>query len=53
METLANILTPSDKAQLEKKGISEAQIQQQLREFQTGFPFLRLAGAAAIGRGIG
>ncbi|MBQ9559064.1 MAG: DUF4301 family protein [Bacteroidaceae bacterium] len=52
METLANILTPSDKAQLEKKGISEVQIQQQLREFQTGFPFLRLAGAAAIGRGI-
>lgn len=45
-------MTTQDKAQLEAKGISEAQIEQQLRDFQTGFPFLKLAGAAAIGRGI-
>lgn len=46
------MITPQDKAQLEAKGISEAQIEQQLKDFQTGFPFLRLAGAAAIGNGI-
>ena len=46
------MLTAADKAQLEAKGISEAQIEQQLKDFQTGFPFLKLAGAAAIGKGI-
>ena len=46
------MLTATDRAQLEAKGISEAQINQQLKDFQTGFPFLRLAGAAAIGNGI-
>ncbi len=46
------MITANDKKQLEAKGISEAQIEQQLRDFQTGFPFLKLAGAAAIGRGI-
>ena len=46
------MLTATDRAQLEAKGISEAQINQQLKDFQTGFPFLRLAGAAAIGKGI-
>ena len=46
------MITPADKAQLEAKGISEAQIEQQLRDFQTGFPFLKLKGAAALGRGI-
>jgi len=45
-------MTAQDKALLEAKGISEAQIEQQLRDFQTGFPFLKLAGAAAIGHGI-
>ena len=46
------MITATDKAQLEAKGISEAQIEQQLRDFQTGFPFLKLSAAAAIGRGI-
>ena len=46
------MLTAADKAQLSAKGISEAQIEQQLKDFQTGFPFLKLAGAAAIGKGI-
>ena len=45
-------MTTADKAQLEAKGISEAQIEQQLKDFQTGFPFLRLDGAAAVGNGI-
>ena len=46
------MLTATDQALLEAKGISEAQLTQQLKNFETGFPFLRLAGAAAIGRGI-
>ena len=41
------MLTATDRAQLEAKGISEAQINQQLKDFQTGFPFLRLAVATA------
>ena len=35
-----------------QKGISEAQIERQLGEFKTGFPFLKLEAAAAIGKGI-
>lgn len=46
------MITSADKAQLKAKGISEAQVEQQLHEFRTGFPFLRLAGAASIGKGI-
>ena len=46
------MITAADKAQLEAKGISESQIEQQLRDFQTGFPFLKLSAAAAVGRGI-
>ena len=46
------MMTTADKAQLAQKGISEEQIQQQLKDFQSGFPFLKLAGAAAIGKGI-
>lgn len=46
------MITSADKAQLEAKGISEAQIEQQLRQFQTGFPFLRLDGAASVPNGI-
>lgn len=46
------MITAADKAQLEAKGISEAQIEQQIRDFQTGFPFLKLRGAAAVGDGI-
>ena len=35
-----------------QRGISQEQIETQLHEFETGFPFLRLEAAAAIGRGI-
>ncbi len=45
-------LTPSDLNQLKQKGISEDQIERQLNEFKTGFPFLKLEAAAAVGRGI-
>ena len=46
------MLSQQDLKQLAQKGISEQQIERQLNEFKTGFPFLRLEAAAAIGRGI-
>lgn len=46
------MITPEDKALLEKKGISEAQIFEQLACFEKGFPFLQLDGAASIEKGI-
>ena len=39
------MLTPQDKEQLTKKGISEAQIAEQLKCFETGFPYLKLEAA--------
>ena len=46
------MITSADKAQLEAKGITEAQIEHQLKQFETGFPYLKLDGAAAVGNGI-
>ncbi len=46
------MLSQRDLEQLQQKGISEAQIERQLGEFKTGFPFLKLEAAAAIGKGI-
>lgn len=46
------MFTERDRAQLAAKGISEAQLEDQLKRFATGFPFLRLEGAAAVGHGI-
>ena len=46
------MLTQQDLKQLAQKGISEQQIETQLGQFKTGFPFLKLEGAAAIGNGI-
>jgi len=46
------MLTQKDKEFLQSKGISEEQFNRQLGQFKTGFPFLKLAGAAAPGRGI-
>ena len=46
------MLTQQDLQQIAKKGISEEQIKQQLNEFKTGFPFLRLKAAASIEDGI-
>ena len=39
-------------SQLAARGITEAQIEHQLEQIKNGFPFLRLEGAAAIGKGI-
>ena len=46
------MLSQKDLNQIASKGISEEQISIQLEEFKTGFPFLKLEAAAAIGKGI-
>ncbi len=46
------MLSEKDLQQLASKGITEEKLQQQLDEFKTGFPFLKLEGPAAIGNGI-
>ena len=46
------MLTQQDLAQLAQKGISEQQLNHQLKQFETGFPFLKIEAAAAVGRGI-
>ena len=46
------MLTPQDQELLMKKGISEEQIEEQLKCFKAGFPFLELEAAASIGKGI-
>jgi len=46
------MLTQQDLKQIALRGISEEQIALQLKEFETGFPFLRLEAAAAVGNGI-
>ena len=46
------MLTQQDQELLAKKGITEAQIDEQLACFEKGFPFLRLDGAASMDDGI-
>lgn len=46
------MLTEKDLEQLKKRGISEAQINEQLKSFATGFPFLELQAAASLEKGI-
>jgi len=46
------MLTQEDKIQLQQKGISESQIERQLKQFREGFPFLRLKAAASVENGI-
>lgn len=47
------MINENDKALLEKKGISEEKLNQQLASFVAGFPYLQLSGAASIeNRGI-
>ena len=45
-------MTPQDKELLAKKGISEAQIADQLNCFEKGFPYLELFAAASVEKGI-
>lgn len=46
------MLTQQDKELLAKKGISEAQIAEQLACFEKGFPYLKLEAAASLEHGI-
>lgn len=50
--TIILMLSPKDLSQIAQKGITEEQINTQLEEFKTGFPFLKLEAAAGIGQGI-
>lgn len=44
--------SPKDLEQISEKGISQSQIERQLDEFKTGFPYLKLEAAAGVGNGI-
>lgn len=46
------MLEEKDLKQLQAKGISEQQIETQIKQFETGFPFLKLEAAASIEQGI-
>ncbi len=46
------MLRPEDLELLEKKGITEQQVEEQLARFRSGFPFLTIEGAARVGDGI-
>ncbi len=46
------MLSQQDLKQIAQKGITPEQIENQLNEFKTGFPFLKLEAAASIGNGI-
>ena len=46
------MISQEDKALLEKKGISEESLAQQLKNFATGFPFLKIEATASVGNGI-
>ena len=46
------MLSQQDLKQIAQKGITQEQIENQLNEFKTGFPFLKLEAAAGIGKGI-
>ncbi len=46
------MLLPNDEITLQKRGISMQQIEEQLQNFKTGFPFLEIRDAASIGNGI-
>ena len=46
------MLTKEDKALLAEKGITEQQIEGQLKSFREGFPFLKLKAAASLDNGI-
>ena len=46
------MISNADNLLLNKKGISAEQVAEQLKTFKTGFPFLKLEGAATIGKGV-
>ena len=46
------MLSTSDLAFIEKKGITAEMIDAQLKRFEVGFPFLKINAVATIGNGI-
>lgn len=46
------MLSQDDLKQIAAKGITEEQVNAQLEEFKTGFPFLRIESAASVGCGV-
>ena len=46
------MISKADQALLKKKGISEQKVAEQLRNFVTGFPFLKIEAAASVEHGI-
>ena len=46
------MLNNNDLQQIAKRGITEEQVNHQLEQFKTGFPFLRLEAAASVGNGV-
>ena len=46
------MLSQKDFQQIAERGISEADVNRQLEQFRTGFPFLRIEAAASVRRGI-
>ncbi|HET7733830.1 MAG TPA: DUF4301 family protein, partial [Paludibacter sp.] len=46
------MLNPTDETLLQSRGISTSQIEEQLKSFVTGFPYLEIRSAAEPGKGI-
>lgn len=46
------MFTKEDKSIFEKRGVTEAQVMEQLESFKKGFPYLSLEGAASVSNGI-
>ncbi len=46
------MFTEADYKQIEGRGMTVAKVEHQLEQVRQGFPFLRLEGAAAVGKGI-
>lgn len=52
IQTLMSALTNKDKQQLETLNISTDQVERQINQFKTGFPYSDLVAPATIGNGI-
>ena len=52
LKPIKNMLSDQDLKQIKARGISEEQVEYQLNQFKSGFPFLKLESAAGIGNGI-
>ena len=46
------MLSQEDIAYIEERGMDAAQVEAQLKRFETGFPYLKIKDAARQGQGI-